>query len=175
MREATAPKICKFLEDNVFLLFGVPQIVMCDNGTQFVSTLFTELIKKYEIPKLWYNAKFHPQVNFVERSNRVIKTAIRSYLDNNHRAWDKNLQALAQAIRTSVHEVTRFSPSFLNFGRHVPLSGTFYRTLPPNICSDDHAQYANSLSEIFQFFLTVQERIHKAYERNSKYYNKHRR
>ena len=93
MREATAPKICKFLEENVFLLFGVPQIVMCDNGTQFVSTLFTELIKKYEIPKLWYNAKFHPQVNFVERSNRVIKTAIRSYLDNNHRAWDKNLQA----------------------------------------------------------------------------------
>lgn len=175
MREANGSKICKFLEEQVFLLFGVPQIVMCDNGTQFTSKLFTDLIKKYEIPKLWYNAKFHPQVNFVERSNRVIKTAIRSYLGNNHRAWDKNLQALAQAIRTSVHEVTRFSPSFLTFGRHVPLSGNFYRTLPTNVCSDDHTDYAHSLTELAQYFSVVQERIHKAYERNAKYYNKHRR
>ena len=74
-----------------------------------------------------------------------------------------------------MHEVTRFTPAFLNFGRHVPVSGNFYRTVPDNICSDTPAKYANVLSEMSEYFLMVQDRIHKAYERNAKYYNQHRR
>lgn len=56
-----------------------------DNGKQFTSDKFVALVKKYSIPKIWYNSKFHPQVNFVERTNRTVKTAIRSYLTENHR------------------------------------------------------------------------------------------
>lgn len=175
LREATAPKICQLLEEHVFLLFGVPQIVMVDNGTQFVSDKFRNLMTKYSVPKIWYNAKFHPQVNFVERTNRTVKTAIRSYVQDNHRKWDENLSALAQAIRTAVHEVTGFSPSFLNFARHVPLSGNYYHPVPELVCSDKRENYANPLSLLSEFYQTVQSRIHAAHKRNERYYNLRRR
>ena len=100
------------------------------------------------LSNFWYNAKFHCQVNFVERTNRTVKTAIRSYLKHNNRKWDENLPATAQAIRTAVHEVTGFSPAFLNFGQHVPLSDNFFHPLPDNVCSDTLANYANHLSSL---------------------------
>ncbi|GLV46477.1 hypothetical protein CBL_20807 [Carabus blaptoides fortunei] len=35
MRSATAQAVSKHIEDDVFLLFGVPQYLICDNGVQF--------------------------------------------------------------------------------------------------------------------------------------------
>ncbi|KAJ8928224.1 hypothetical protein NQ314_019231 [Rhamnusium bicolor] len=32
MRQATAPSIVKFMESQVFLTYGVPQFILCDNG-----------------------------------------------------------------------------------------------------------------------------------------------
>lgn len=40
LRKATAKCVCKFLENQVFLLFGVPQICIVDNGPQFISHEF---------------------------------------------------------------------------------------------------------------------------------------
>lgn len=85
LRQATVCKIVSMIENEIFLLFGVPQMVLVDNGTQFKSKQFQDLMTKYSVPKLWYNAKYHPQVNFVERTNRVVKTAIRSFVNQNHR------------------------------------------------------------------------------------------
>lgn len=82
LRQATIGKIISLIENEVFLLFGVPQTVMVDNGTQFTSKPFRDLISRYQVQKLWFNAKYHPQVNFVERTNRVIKTAIRSFVQD---------------------------------------------------------------------------------------------
>lgn len=49
--------------------------------------------------------------------NRVINTMIRSYIKDNHQSWDENLHKFGFALRTAVHEVTGFSPAYLNFGR----------------------------------------------------------
>lgn len=35
MRQATAKSIVKFIENQVFLVFGVPQFIICDNGIQY--------------------------------------------------------------------------------------------------------------------------------------------
>lgn len=129
LRKATAVSICKFLENDVFLLFGVPQIIMVDNGPQFRGGVFQKLIDRYRVQKIWYNASYHPQVNPVERSNRVIGTAIRCYVKDNHKLWDTEIFKIAHAIRNAVHEVTGYTPSFLNFGRTVPNSGEYYGKL----------------------------------------------
>lgn len=68
------------MENDVFLVYGVPQIIICDNGTQFVGKVFKNLVEKYNVQKIWLNAKYHPQCNFVERSNKTVGTAIRSYI-----------------------------------------------------------------------------------------------
>jgi len=126
MGKATSKAIVKFIENQVFLVFGVCQIFACDIGSQFVSKDFKELMKKYNVQKIWYNAKYHAQVNHTERVNRTIITAIRSYIHENHRTWDQSIHQVAQAIRLAKHEVTGFTPVFLNFGRNVPVDGSFY-------------------------------------------------
>lgn len=132
MGKATSKAIVKFIENQVFLVFGVCQIFACDNGSQFVSKDFKELMKKYNIQKIWYNAKYHAQVNHTERVNRTIITAIRSYIHENHRTWDQSIHQVAQAIRLAKHEVTGFTPAFLNFGRNVPVDGSFYGLITAN-------------------------------------------
>lgn len=46
IRQATAANIVHILENDIFLVYGVPEKVIMDNGEQFVSKEMTKLIKK---------------------------------------------------------------------------------------------------------------------------------
>lgn len=113
-------------------MYGVPQILCCDNGPQFISKVFKELSSEYKIQKIFYNLKYHPQANHTERANKEIVRCLRSYIGENQKTWDVSLHKIAQAIRTAKHDVTQFSPAFLTFGRNVPLYGDFYGKLSEN-------------------------------------------
>lgn len=177
LRNATASSIVKYLENEVFLVYGVPQIVMADNGAQFTSREFKGLLDRYKVPKLWYNAKFHPQVNFVERTNKVIGSAIRSYVHENHRTWDKEINKIAQAIRTARSEVTGYSPSFLTFGRYVPISGEFYGKVDENFdyFTDNRVGRGEDLEKLPELFKVVRQKMNHAFKRNEKRYNLRKR
>ncbi|KAF2906113.1 hypothetical protein ILUMI_00064 [Ignelater luminosus] len=75
---ATAASIIKFLEQNVFLIFGVPRTILRDNAQILKNTQFTSLIASYKV-SLWYSARHLSQVNPTERTD-IIK--------NDHRLWD---------------------------------------------------------------------------------------
>lgn len=174
MKEATAHSVAKFVENDVFLVFGVPQFIIVDNGTQFAGSIFKSLAKTYEVQKIWYNARYSPQCNFVERCNRTIGQAIRSYVDK-HKDWDKELKKIQHALNTAKHEVTSYTPSFLNFGRHVPLSGKFYGSVPSTvdleITPGDRNHYASELNHLTDVFEDVRRRLHVSYKRNANTYN----
>jgi hypothetical protein len=53
--------------------------------------------------------------------NRTLKQQIRIYAQQNPNVWDKEIQKLAFAIRTSVNETTGETPAFLNFGRDLKI------------------------------------------------------
>ncbi|KAF2892122.1 hypothetical protein ILUMI_14051, partial [Ignelater luminosus] len=78
------------------------------------------------IPKIWLNARYHPQTKPTERVNRVLVTAISSYIKDSHREWDKYIFEIAEAIRSVRHDSTQVSPNELVFGRHVPIYGDLY-------------------------------------------------
>lgn len=179
MKKATARSICQFIENHVFLVFGVCQICMVDNGPQFRSSQFRKLLERYQVPKVWFNASYHPQVNFVERVNRVVVTAIRSYVKDNHKDWDVEIHKIAHALRNAVHEVTGFTPSFLAFGRTVPISGDYYGKLddldPQDLTIDSREKIVNDVNELSPIFHDVKQRLKLAYERSSQRYNLRRR
>ncbi|VEN61770.1 unnamed protein product, partial [Callosobruchus maculatus] len=60
LRSSKSHHILKLLENEVFLVYGVPQFIICDNGPQFISTKFRELCGRYEIQKILYNAVYSP-------------------------------------------------------------------------------------------------------------------
>lgn len=162
MKRAESKSLIKFVEEEIFLLFGVPSIVISDNGKQFVSKDFKFLLNKYGTTH-WLNASYHPQHNPSERVNRVILSAIRSYISPDQRDWDESIPTIACALRTAVHETTKCSPYFANFGREMILSGSIDPTVEKN--GNIHAKKIKEIQD------KVRSNLEKAYEKYSHRYN----
>lgn len=60
LRRATADLVSKNLEDNVFLVHGIPQTVILDNGCQFISRELDRLFSKYKVPCVHFTPKYTP-------------------------------------------------------------------------------------------------------------------
>lgn len=111
MRDATAANVVKFLTEEIFHKFDVPETVHSDNGKQFVSKQFTQLLENYGVKHL-KTAYYAPQSNAAERANQSVLAAIRSYLDKDHRDWDLYLSEIECALCSAVHSATGVSHIF---------------------------------------------------------------
>lgn len=80
IRIANAKTICKLLEKEICLVFGVPQIIILDNGRQVVSRSCKDLCSKYGVT-LRYDANYHVQADSIERVNRIVKTMLGTYVE----------------------------------------------------------------------------------------------
>lgn len=168
-REAKAHSLVEFVENSIFRLFGVPETVLTDNGSQFVSKQFKELLNKYNVSH-WLTPAYHPQVNNTERVNRVITTAIRATLKGEHNHWSDNLQEIAEAIRNSVHDSTKHNPYFVVFGRNKISDGTEYSRIRDNVPSTNITD--NTAAEKRQkLFDQIKVNLSTAYAKHAKTYN----
>lgn len=169
LKEAKSKQLVYFMENMVFLLFGVPEIVLSDNGTQFVSKEFKSLLEKYSVNQ-WLTPVYFPQVNNAERANRVITSAIRALIKKEQNLWDENIYKIANAINNASHTSSGFSPYFVNFGRNQISSGEEYQNLrdtnsDQSPIAKEHAETMNKIHE------EVRKNLKIAYEKYSKYYN----
>lgn len=177
LRRATGKVIAQRLEDHVFLVHGIPQTVISDNGSQFVSHEVQALYAKYNIPQVHLGPVYCPQVNTVERYNRTVITAVSSFVDNDHRTWDVNIHKIQFAMNTSVNESTSYTPFMLVYGREAIADGNIYndfKDVNELVCAPRDA-YASRLGYLKDIYKTVQESLIKAHSRNIKYYNRKRR
>lgn len=166
-REATAETLTHFVENSIFLLFGVPEVVLSDNGSQFVSKSFEGLLAKYHVSH-WKTPSYHPQVNDSERVNRVITTAIRATIKDNHKEWANNLQQIANAIRNSVHSTTKYTPYFLVFGRNQVSDGREYRRMRDTTSTEDAGLTPQQKDKLLE---DVRKNLKAAYLKHSSHYN----
>lgn len=170
LRKATAQVVTRHIEEDVFLVFGVPKVMLCDNGPQYRSTLFKKLADSYAV-KIRYNANYHPQANPTERVNQTLKTMIASYVSENHRHWDQKLAKISCAMRTARHETIKYSPYFVNFGRSMVLKGTDHQDSIPNAPENVPSDH-KTMQEVFR---EVSSRLEVASQQNQKTYNLRRR
>ena len=122
LRKATANAICWALKE-VCLRHGCPRSVVSDNGRQFTSKEFKQLLKDLHIEHR-NTPPYTPQCNPVERTNRVIKTLVRQYIDRSQTTWDKYLNEIAFTYNTARSDFTGFSPAYLNYGRELTPRGS---------------------------------------------------
>lgn len=175
LRAATGQKAAELLEKEIFLKYGTPQYVVCDNGKQFVSKEFKRLANEYDI-QILYNAKYHPQNNPAERTNRVIKTMIRSYLNKDHKEWDVFLSAIACAINTSRNEVTKFTPYYVNYGREYIGSGKCFGPVTyDNIVPELDRTQSETPDKYRRIFEQIRRRLIDTNKKNKRYYDLRRR
>lgn len=177
LRSATASAVTKILEDSVFLVHGVPQTILLDNGSQFISKLTESLFQRYKVPNVFFTPKYTPQVNLVERHNRTIITCLSTFVNNDHRSWDTFIPKVQFALNNSRCEVTSYSPSFLVFGRELVTCGSQYldNDLGDEILFLPRDIYTENLGCLRELFNDVQAKLYHAHAKNSSHYNLRRK
>lgn len=175
LRKATASKVSELIEQS-FLLFGVPEFLKADNGVQYKSKEFSALLNKYSV-KFLANPLYHPEPNFTERVNRVIKTMISCYVKENHKKWDQYLLELSCAYRTAKSEVTGNTPYFVNFGCEMMVDGKDYkRERERDECKSENEDSENVKTEGRSVVLErlrklVTEKLQSVHEKTKHQYN----
>ncbi|KAH9103881.1 hypothetical protein AeMF1_019899, partial [Aphanomyces euteiches] len=100
----------RVLIDEVLCRFGIPDKLLSDRGSNFVSELATTMYTTLGIHKL-ASAPYHPQgQGLVERFNHTIVQMMKIYVNDHHTDWDTYLPRLLFAYRTAHHETLGDSP-----------------------------------------------------------------
>lgn len=171
LRKANGTAVATILENQVFLVFGVPRIIICDNGPQYRCRQFRKLAEVYKC-QVKFSAAYHPRANPTERVNRTLKTMLAIYVSENHRTWDENIHKIACAIRTSTHETTRLTPFFINFGRNMTLSGEDYASKDIEDIEHGDQTCEKSRNETFKkMYADVRNRLEIAGKKSCDRYN----
>ncbi|RWS26144.1 pol polyprotein-like protein [Leptotrombidium deliense] len=98
------------------LRFGYPDVVITDNGRNFVSE-YTEYYFNASRIKHKTSSPFHPKGHSpVERMIRTMQEGLAKLVSAEHKDWHEKLDEFIFAYNTSVHSSTGSSPHALCFG-----------------------------------------------------------
>ena len=102
-----------------FTLVGLPKSVQSDQGSNFMSGIFQQVMHELGI-KQYRSSAYHPESQgALERFHQTLKNMIRSYCFDAEKDWDEGIHLLLFAVRESVQESLGFSPFELVFGHSV--------------------------------------------------------
>ena len=102
-----------------FTLVGLPKSVQSDQGSNFMSRTFQQVMKELGIEQCRSSA-YHPESQgALERFHQTLKTMMKTYCFDTEKDWDEGLHLLLFAVRESVQESLGFSPFELVFGHSV--------------------------------------------------------
>lgn len=120
-KSATATETAKIFHDTWITRYGVPRVLLTDNGTNFCNAILNNIADTYGIHKIT-STRYNPRGNsLVESFMRTLKGTLVTTIRNNPKRWCKALPAAALAYRSTPHSTTGYSPFFLLTGQEVML------------------------------------------------------
>ena len=117
----TAKEVAKFIYENICCHFGVSLKILSDRGPSFRGDLVGELMEKLGIAHR-HSTPYYPQCNsLVEKLNGMIVRMITKQVHNKPKDWDRQLQSVLWAYRTSFKTSLGYTPFHLVFGKEALL------------------------------------------------------
>ena len=147
----TAENVAKKFITHWVARFGLPQKILSDQGTQFESAVFDEVLRYFDIKRVRTTA-YHPQTNgLLERMHGTLKTTLRCLM-NESRNWEDKLPFALLALRTALNE-TGTSPAIMMYGEPLRVPGTLLNdhTRYPNDFSSFTKQLCDTLKQVQQY------------------------
>ena len=167
-----AERIAEKLVHEFIAHYGTPLEIHSDQGRNFESVLFKEVLKLLEVTKTRTTANRPRSNGLIERFNKTLGQMIEKIVDKNHRNWDKYLSLLLAAYRATPHPATGFSPNMLMFGREINLPGDILFPFPRKEEPSDVSEYVlnlrNNMEEIYHI---VRKNLKTAAERQKRDYD----
>ena len=165
--------IANLLIEHIICRHGVPEELLSDRGTNFLSDLILELCSILGIKKI-NTSGYHPQTDgLVEKFNSTLQGMIAKSTDPNGMEWDKRLPLLLFAYRSMVQESTNESPFFLVYGRDPRLPTSTLLEQSPAMYPVDVEDYRTELlTTLKKAHELAKESICKAQEKQHRYYDR---
>ena len=156
----TPEKIIRVIQDQILQPYGHPSLLICDGGKEFDANRFTDFCEEKNI-NIHFTSPYHHSSNgLVERTNYSLENLLRCALLQYGKNWVSHVPKVVEAINTSSHPATQFTPK--------QIVGIPYTTGIP--CQDRH------IDPIQPYILEKAERHAQAYQnKTAKKTNIHRR
>ncbi len=114
--ELTSEGWAKILRDEVYAKHGMPQVIISDRGTVFISKFMKDLYGLLQI-KGNFSTAYHPQTDGqTERVNQEVKKYLRMFVNHLQTDWAEWLSLAAFAHNNRTHSSTGKSPFEVNYG-----------------------------------------------------------
>ena len=168
MKTIRAKTIAKAFVEHWIFVYGTPIWVLSDNGPQFAAKFFQDVCRILGAKNL-FTSTYHPQCNGkVERFNRTMLAALRTYVADHPRDWDFFTDAITFAYNTYVHRSTKVAPFDLELSRPQP---TLNLKIEPGIVTTINAkQFPNRwkkwLKGLISAAKTEMDKTQQRYKRN---------
>ncbi|GFO14865.1 Zinc finger protein [Plakobranchus ocellatus] len=162
---------------DIYSGLGVPEEVLSEQGTQFISDCMKEVCRLLGI-KQKTTTTYHSMCNgVVERFNATLKTRLLRLCSEQPRQWHRYINPLLFAYREMPQESTHFAPVELLYGRtvrgpmHILRELWMKETKEPDVKSS--YEYVLNLRERLDDTLKiVREELEKAQGRQKHYYDR---
>lgn len=131
LRSITTRSVVKALSQFISI-FGIPKVVQSDQGTNFTSNMFQEVLRQLGIRHNKSSAYHAESQGALERFHQTLKSLLRAYCTEVKGDWEEGLPWLLLATCEVIQESLGFSPNQLVFGHCVrgPLAVLSNAALP---------------------------------------------
>ncbi|XP_030271930.1 uncharacterized protein LOC115581177 isoform X1 [Sparus aurata] len=116
LRNITTKSVVKALTQ-FMSTFGIPKVIQSDQGSNFTSKLFAEVLQQLNIRHSQSSA--YQSQGALERFHQTLKSLLRAYCTELDRDWEEGLPWLMLSAREVSQESLGFSPNDLVFGHTV--------------------------------------------------------
>ena len=120
LQNIRTPKIVKALI-KFLTLFGLLRFVQSDQGSNFMSGIFQEVMFQLGVKQMKLSAYHLQSQGALERFHQTLKSMLRAYCFQEKKDWDEGIPLLLSAIREAIQMSLEFSPFEFVFG-HSPFS-----------------------------------------------------
>lgn len=130
IRQQDAMTVAKAFVEEIILKFGIPQVPLTDQGSNFLSDLFSNVCKLLRVKRI-KTSPYHPEANgALDRTHRVLVEYLRCYILEHQTGWERWIPYATFVFNTTPHSSTGFTPHEVLFGRKPSIPGVLQKEIP---------------------------------------------